>query len=172
MSKSIYASVHGSLRMKERIGNINNDKVHLKNVVQNGKTKKDFRGDLYYYILNKESKRDKKVKIYKNFVYIFNKANHSLITVYPVPEEFLPIEQFEYNEYEKEIINNISMYEKIMMDIETKDDLISGKAYFIEDKPKEMLEVILKDNTNLIINIKDIIKFDLSIHNYQFDFVN
>lgn len=47
MSKNIYASIHVSIRMKERIGNIKNDKAHLRNVIQNGKTKKDFKGDFY-----------------------------------------------------------------------------------------------------------------------------
>lgn len=168
MSKNIYASIHGSNRIKERIGNIKNDKVHLRNVVQKGKTKKDFRGDFYYYILQKESRKDKKVKIYKNFVYIFNKGSHGLITTYPVPEEFLPIEQYEYTDTEKEILNTISVYGRTTMDIQTNDSNLSGIVYFVENKPRENLELVLNDDSTYELNLKDICKLNLSFYNYEF----
>ena len=168
MSKNIYASIHGSIRMKERIGNIKNDKAHLRNVIQNGKTKKDFRGDFYYYILQKESKKDKKIKIYKNFIYIFNKGNHGLITTYPVPEEFLPIEKYEYTESEKEMLNTISVYGKTTMDIQTNELNLSGIVYFLENKPREYLEVVLNDNSTYELNLKDICNLNLSFYNYEF----
>lgn len=168
MSKNIYASSHGSIRMKERIGSIKNDKSHLRNAIRNGKTKKDFRGDFYYYILEKESKRDKKIKIYKNFIYIFNKGSHGLITTYPVPEEFLPIEQYEYTEKEKEILNTISMFGRTTVDIQTKDNKLTGIVYFLENKPLEDLELVIDDDSSFELNLKDIYKLDISFYKYEF----
>lgn len=168
MSKKTYASFHGSCRMKERIGFIKNDKAHLNKVIQNGTTKKDYKGDFYYYILDKEKRKDKKIKIYKNFIYIFNKASHGLITVYPIPEEFLPLEQYEFNDKEKEIINNISLYGRSSMDITTKNEMFSGMIYFIENKPLDSLEIILDDETDFMINIKDIININCNICKYSF----
>ncbi len=167
MKKNIYASTHGSIRMKERIGNIMNNKTYLRYVVRNGKTKKDFKGEFFYYILQKESKRDKKIKIYKNFVYIFNKSSHGLITTYPVPEEFLPTKQYEYTKEEIEILKKISSYGKKTVDIKTNNLNLSGIVYFLENKPRENLEVLLKDNSIYKLKLQDICDIELSSNNYE-----
>lgn len=167
MSKNIYVSTHASIRMKERIGNIKKDKTYLRYVIRNGKTKKDFKGDFYYYILQKESIKDKKVKIYKNFVYIFNKCSHGLITAYSVPEEFLPTEQYEYTKKEKEMLRKISAYGKKTVDVITNNLNLSGVIYFVENKPREELEIVLKDNSRYELKLQDICDIKLSIDNYE-----
>ena len=44
-------------------------------------------GDLKYYLMCKEIGKQKRVKIYKGFIFIFNNTSNRLITAYPIPEE-------------------------------------------------------------------------------------
>ena len=55
---------------------------------------------LYYFMLSRTLKRDKKVKIYNGNVYIFFKRSDRCITCYPLKEEYL--EDYERNYKHKE----------------------------------------------------------------------
>lgn len=66
------------------------------------------------------------------------------------------------------MLDTISVYGKTTMDIQTNNFNLSGIVYFLENKPRENLEVILNDNSIYELNLKDICKLDLSFYNYEF----
>lgn len=66
------------------------------------------------------------------------------------------------------MLNTISVYGKTTMDIQTNELNLSGIVYFLENKPRENLEVVLNDNSAYEINLKDICNLNLSFYNYEF----
>lgn len=90
---------HGLQRMAERMG-VTQKSVATK-TIQNanrlGKCIQQFPdGEFKNYLLSKQ--HNKRVKVYKGFVFIFNKTSDRVITLYPIPEEF----KEEYNTYGKQ----------------------------------------------------------------------
>jgi len=89
---------HSLLRMAERCG-ITNAKAAtnmIRNASKLGRGIQSFPdGELKNYLLSK--KHNKRVKVYKGIVFIFNKTSDRAITLYPIPNEFME----EYKTYDK-----------------------------------------------------------------------
>lgn len=85
---------HGKIRMRERI-HPSQRKITLFNLAKKyGYVAKDFIPPLSHYLQSKSEGKKKKVKIYQNNVFIYSKNTKKLITVFPVPEKYQPINQF------------------------------------------------------------------------------
>ena len=97
---------HGKIRIKQRgKDNGRNGLIAIAN--SKGKTKESFKGKFYDYLYRK-SLRGASVKVYKDNIYIFGKNSRRLITTYPVPEIYLPVEQFCISQKEQIIFRNIA----------------------------------------------------------------
>lgn len=87
---------HSKQRLHERqnLSKKNEVKDILTQVPQHGKNPEEFAGEFRDFLIVKRGKPEKriKIKVYNNNIYIYR--NHSLITSYPVPKRFLPVEQW------------------------------------------------------------------------------
>ena len=90
-------SKHVVKRAKERlnIDGLPSDNL-VKKMMKYGLTLGDFTGDFYSYLHHVKNKKSKSISIRVLFdsVLIYNKHSKTAITVYPVPPQFLPIEQY------------------------------------------------------------------------------
>lgn len=81
---------HGLERIKTRGGITNNNQAltTIRNASKKGLSIADIEdGPLKNYLKSKD--HGKRVKLYKRYVYIFNKTSDRVITLYPLPEEYL-----------------------------------------------------------------------------------
>ena len=90
---------HGLSRMNTRIG-ISNEEIAINTIrcaSKKGMSISEFEeGALKDYLRTKD--HGKRIKVYKGTIYIFNKTSDRVITLYPIPEEFME----EYNKYGKQ----------------------------------------------------------------------
>ena len=137
MRKRNRLTSHGKKRISERINATSKTTLKLKPydlsriAYMNGKSKDDFEGKFKQYIESK-SKKGRKVKIYSNYVYIY--SNKKLLTLFAVPDKYLPIQQYEKNN----ILNKIDLY---------YDKLISIKC-FNDDKFEGIIDKEYKSEYN------------------------
>lgn len=159
---------HGRKRLKQR--NVNQCRNGISNNARKyGKTKRYFEGEFYEYLLNRTS-RGCSVKVYKNDIYIFGKTSKNLITTYPIPERFLPIEQYLIESDKRHIIENVKKYSNKDVVITLKNDLII-KGTIIERFYNELLqlhETLVKFNNNTIcLNIDYIDRIELDYEEFN-----
>ena len=87
-------SKHAQKRIKERIFDEYSSEIGLfKSAIKKGKEKECYSGQFYDY-LYRRSLKGKKAIVYENNIYIMTKHKKVLITVYPVPQYFLPIDKY------------------------------------------------------------------------------
>lgn len=143
---------HGRKRVNERT-NINENKTaFMRKVSRLGKTKNMYRGKFYQYLSSKS--RGTVVKVYNNYIYIMAKNSKSLITVYPVPEKYLPTEQYEISKKlisKTAIINNY--LGKMATILKNDESLVNG--YIL----KEFVPTTMNKVT--IVNGKEQVKIDI-----------
>lgn len=159
---------HGKKRLKQR--NVNQGRNGISNNARMyGKTKRYFDGEFYEYLLNK-SLRGCSVKVYKNDIYIFGKTSKNLITTYPIPEKFLPVEQYLIEKEKMNVIDNVKKYSNKDVIITLKNDLIV-KGIIIERFYNELLqlhEALIKFNNNTIcLNIDYIDRIELDYEEFN-----
>ena len=87
---------HGINRINQRIGSKYEEKILIKKAKKYGYPIDYFTGEFYDYLLNKSNKGGK-IKIYDNMIYILSSNKKNFITVYPIPNKFLPIEEYLIN---------------------------------------------------------------------------
>ena len=87
---------HAYQRFSERTKFNSRQKNHNANqAYKHGYNISRFTGEFYEYLLTKQLDGDRTtVKILDTNIYIFDNRQHKLITVYPVPVEFLPVNKF------------------------------------------------------------------------------
>ena len=161
---------HGRKRLKQR--NINQGRNGISNNARMyGKTKRYFEGEFYEYLLNK-SLRGCSIKVYKNDIFIFGKTSKNLITTYPIPEKYLPVEKYLIEEEKMHVIDNAKKYSNKDVIITLKNNLIV-KGVIIEKIYNELMQlyetlVIFNGNTiNLSIDYIDRIELDYEEFNNQ-----
>ena len=121
-------SKHGQKRIKERLGNRLNRQKLLKNVLRYGNLKEHFEGEFYDYLYNK-SLKGAYIKIYKNFIFVISKSKKTLITTYPIPEMFLPIEKYHINSRKSKLLYFPDIFYNKNVIIQLKDkQIIKGKV--------------------------------------------
>lgn len=86
---------HAKFRIRERLGIIKNYNELIQNVEKYGKNITYYKGDFRKYLNNKLHKKNIKIKVYNENIYIFNKTSKKLITVYPVLPKFFPSTNYE-----------------------------------------------------------------------------
>ena len=93
-------TIHGQLRIEQRsdISGKGNVKAFIKSASVHGFNPCDFpQGPLSDYLTNKVRHRNKRIKVYKGFVFVFNRTSNRLITGYELPENLRP----EFEEFMK-----------------------------------------------------------------------
>lgn len=97
---------HAKKRMKERGHFTHREKIKMfKNALHHGLSPddiKDNKSELRQYLFTKQNNRAR-VKLYQEYVYIYNKNSKNLITMYKLPSRFLK----ENNEEQREEIKQI-----------------------------------------------------------------
>lgn len=90
--------IHGQKRLKQRseIKDNKNINAFIRSASIHGFNPCDFpEGQLSTYINNKERAKHKRIKVYKGFIFVFNRTSNRLITAYKLPNEFiLEFEEF------------------------------------------------------------------------------
>ena len=118
-------SHHAKQRASERLDvnrKFERDKL-FKRALRYGHPISEFAGDFENYLSGKKRARNTGVKVYDGNVYIYR--NQTVITVFPVPEKYLPIDEH----YASYIKNN-----PLLM-----------KLYDVVDKKDVVLELVTKD---------------------------
>lgn len=85
---------HGMMRARER-GNMPSRvaKDFISSASKRGFSFNDLpEGELKDYVFGKFIYRQKRVKIYKGYIFIFNRTSNRLITMYPIPDNL--VEEF------------------------------------------------------------------------------
>lgn len=92
-------TTHGFERVKERSDFCDKQLNNLSRyAIKNGINISDIPdGRLKKYVWHRIKQRDKRVKLYRGYVFIFFKNSKRLITFYPLPDFFIP----EYKEISK-----------------------------------------------------------------------
>lgn len=99
-------TMHGKVRIKERMyfPNKNYDEI-IKRVKKYGKAYNRYEGKLFQFLTTKQLRYQCRIVIYDEMVFAFSKSDNKLITVYKVPEKYLPTSSYEIN---KKIYSKIS----------------------------------------------------------------
>lgn len=87
---------HAYKRFSERTDFSPSQRNHnAKIAFKNGYRISDFDDPFYSYLFEKQLEGDKtSIKIWGENIYVFDNRHKKLVTVYPVPEKFLPIKRF------------------------------------------------------------------------------
>lgn len=154
----VNVSSHGKTRMQERLNVYNTYKSTISNVRIKGKSVEYFHGPLYYYLTRKKKGQ---IWVYKNNIYVFGtKYNKKkLITVFPVPKRYLPVEKFLIGEAtrKKVTVINVNAGKKVII-IMKNGDKIEGISCPNEETPAFSIRLKISDKKAQIIRgaaIKD-----------------
>lgn len=84
-------TTHGLNRIKERTNiNENDFKMLSRYAVKNGISLNQIpQGELNKFVASKVAVKNKRVKLYRGYVFILNKNSYRLITCYPIPDNLL-----------------------------------------------------------------------------------
>lgn len=81
-------SSHAKVRMRERTSlNHSERKKLFRYALTNGKSPHDIENGKFKSYLDSRTKRCK-IKVYQDYIFIYSKNNHRLITIYEIPNEF------------------------------------------------------------------------------------
>lgn len=116
MAKSVVISEHAKRRAAERlnISRRNDIKHHFRQALMYGLSPSSFKGTFNKYLMSKLKKNSYcTVKVYSDFVYVHR--NKKLITMFPVPEKYLPVSQFLPDKCNFEEIENFADMELLKL---------------------------------------------------------
>ena len=86
-------SQHSKLRIRERTTFNHKERRQLfKNALQNGKSSNDIKDKRVRNFINSKQQYNSKIKLYKDYVFIYSKNSHQLYTMYELPEELKGVE--------------------------------------------------------------------------------
>lgn len=156
---------HGKRRIRERVDTIYKDNNLVRIVSKNGKSKNIYQGSFRQYLENK-TKSGIKLKIYNNNIYILSKNTSRLITTYPIPDKYIPIEQYEISEEMQYILYMVIKNKNTPVIIELKNGNIY-KGYIEKESLSNIITkiTIKKNDERIKIELEDIksIKIDEDI---------
>lgn len=150
---------HGRKRLKER--NINQGRNGIFTSARlRGKTSFYFEGEFRDYLISRMSSGIQ-VKVYKNNIYIYSRNSKNLITTYPVPEKYLPVEQYLVDNNKRYAIENIRIYYR-------KDCIVTLKD---EEIIKGIIEYKLYDDygnlLGIVVNDKECFEYEIMIDDIE-----
>ena len=156
INEKIYLTTHSKLRFKQRtdLQTIDNQEQNAEAAFKNGYGFAQFKEPIFSFLkdLGYDSGGRYVPKIYNDCVYIFNNiGGHRLLTVYKVPEEYLPIEEY--------LIRDDELQKCIIM-LTHKDtgEKFYGNGWGIADDIDEALEFTSQIKANNFINNNNQIK--------------
>ena len=86
-------SQHSKLRIRERTTFNHKERRQLfKNALQNGKSINDIKDKRVRNFINSKQQYNSKIKLYKDYLFIYSKNKHQLYTMYELPEELKGVE--------------------------------------------------------------------------------
>ncbi len=120
---SVRVTSHGKKRMQERVNVYNNYKMTIRNVMNKGKTVDYYKGAFYYYLTRRKKGY---IRVYNNRIYVFGSRYNKkrLITVFPVPEKYLPLDKYEINADIKRMVKVINEKVGMKVSITLKNDKV------------------------------------------------
>ena len=121
MAKSVVISNHAKIRAAERLDLTRRDDVnHLfRQAISYGINPSKFTGKFKDYLLSKLKKHSYcSIIVYSDFIYV--RHNNKLITMYPVPDKYIPVKTY--------LKNNVNVIEE-----EVKAELIMLKEFKTSD---------------------------------------
>lgn len=155
---------HAKVRLRERTDSNHNSNAMSRIVSKNGKTKGFYQGKFHQYLLSK-SISGARVKVYQDNIYIFSKNSKRLITTYPVPDKYLPVEQYELSNDILTLSNKIEMYADKPVIVELKNGNVLKGYVDGEYKPDIISKFILvTEDDNILIELNDIKKIDIDLN--------
>ena len=114
MAKAVLISEHAKRRAAERLELTRRDEIvhQFRNALMYGISPASFKGQFSTYLKKKlKNSRRCTIKVYCDFIYIHK--GKRLVTMYPVPDKFLPVKQFLAKNYknieEKENIAELQL---------------------------------------------------------------
>lgn len=131
---AVRVSQHAKVRAKERLDVAYKSKRNqlFNRALRYGHPATDFAGEFRDYLDSKKKKhKNIGVKVYDNNVFIYK--NRLVITVFPVPEKYLPVK------------DNFASF--------IKNNPCLMKLYKVVDKDDILLEVVIKDKENIVTGL-------------------
>lgn len=147
---------HGKKRVNERTMIYESKAALVRRVSMLGKTRNMYRGKFYQYLLSK-SNRGAQVKVYNDYVYIMSKNSRRLITLYPVPEKYLPIKQYEIPRNVISMAMRVNSFLGRPVIIVKKDDSYV-KGYILKEFVAQTMKnvMVVSDGEKVVIDIENI----------------
>ena len=153
---------HARQRLNERV-NLTKKRTSIANIAYcKGLTPLQYRGTFFQYLSTKKGK----VKVYHDYIYIFSKARKRLITVFPIPQKYLPVDKYKIPLEIINLANKINSLNSVNVKIITKDNLIVEGILIDFFRPQTMQKVRIKKAMEIVkIDIDNIeeIKTKLSV---------
>jgi len=131
---AVRVSKHAKFRAKERLDVAYKSKRNqlFNRALKFGHPVNDFAGEFRDYLDSKKKKhKNIGIKVYDNNIFIYK--NKLVITVFPVPEKYLPIK------------DNFASF--------IKDNPCLMKLYKVVDKEDILLEVVIRDKENIVTGL-------------------
>lgn len=146
-------SRHGKERIEERLGLDFNNKILFKNALMYGFSKENFSEDLYMFLYNKTLK-GAKIKVYKDFIFVISKNKKKLITTYPIPKCFLPLENFFINTGKSKLLYFTEEFinKEVVLELNNNMKIHGTLKYFYGKYFAEKIVIKCQDNQYYIIN--------------------
>ena len=83
-------SKHSKVRMRERTNLNHNERGKLfKLALKNGDSLNDIKDEKIKSYLAPKQRFNSKIKVYQNYVFVYSKNNHTLYTMYKLPENLI-----------------------------------------------------------------------------------
>lgn len=155
---------HAKMRIKER-SNRNKYSTLLNTAIHKGNSKEKYDKGLYLYLYRK-AKKNARVIVFSDYIFIISKTGKTLITMYPVPKRFRPAADHLILNSESSVLYNINWYLKRKVKIKLKTNVpIYGKIISAELSREGITRnIVVQTNYNIevLIDANDIksIKFD------------
>ena len=152
-------TVHGRHRYDLRVRRIGDLDSEIIKVKRDGKDFSWFIGDFYVYLTyrNRRPKRTL-ILVYEERIYILDRFTQKLITVFNVPERFLPTSSFLLTPAQRKIIINKEQYlqkeVKIQCKAKKKYEGTLQRVFYYEREP--VIQLLDYYNNILNINLTDI----------------
>lgn len=148
MTKSVQITKHARTRFAERLDLTRREEMnhYFKSAIKSGLNPKSFKGKFHTYLISKLKKNSYcTLKVYSDFIYIHR--NKKLITMFPVPEKYLPVSQWLPKNYNN-TIDEVENIPELILRTKYK----TGDTHFYSKKPgknNNMYQVVLIVNNEL-----------------------
>ena len=147
---------HGKKRVIERVDTNLKSSTLVHNASQYGKSINEYKGKFKQYLLSKDRPRNR-IKIYNNNLFVFSKNSKRLITVYPVPEKYIPLEKYEVAEEILSLNNKLKTLSNFPVVVELKNKgLKSGYLEITEELDKVNYFILKTDIRSEKIKKEDV----------------